>query len=159
METDILFRQKKDSVKQFSAGHYNSTTPLRKWLFYKELKRHYYAKRWKAGSHCGAYELETTGRDGLGTSGHTWHSSSLLLWPYIHGRLEHQSLWSTSVSSAICELRIPQNDLGRRFFLVALNRQPMWDSQDMHAAIVHEYLHGKKKFLLKLQVALSNLIS
>jgi len=30
METDILFRQKKDSVKQFSAGHYNSTTPLRK---------------------------------------------------------------------------------------------------------------------------------
>lgn len=40
----------------------------------------------------GAYELETTGRDGLGTPGHTCLSSSLLLWPYMHGRLEHQSL-------------------------------------------------------------------
>jgi hypothetical protein len=64
---------------------------------------------------------------------------------HVLGCLEHHSLWSTCVSSAICELRIPQKDLGRRFFLVALNSQPMWESQAAHNAIVHEYLRSKSR--------------
>lgn len=37
-------------------------------------------KRQEAGRHYGAYGLETTGRDGLGSSDHTWLSSSLLIY-------------------------------------------------------------------------------
>ena len=51
------------------------------------------------------------------------------------------------VSSEIWEVRIPQKDFGCRFFLSALNSQPMLDSQAAHSAIVHVYLQQKKKNL------------
>ena len=44
-------------------------------------------------------------------------------------------------------MRIPQKDFGCRFFLSALNSQPMLDSQAAHSAIVHVYLQQKKKEL------------
>jgi hypothetical protein len=39
-------------------------------------------------------------------------------------------------------MHIAQKDFGRRFFLSALNSQPMLDSQGEHNAIAHVYLHG-----------------
>jgi hypothetical protein len=43
--------------------------------------------------------------------------------------------------SASCDLRIPQNALGRVSLETAVNRQPICSVQVLHAAITHAYLH------------------
>jgi hypothetical protein len=43
--------------------------------------------------------------------------------------------------SASCDLRIPQNDLGRVSLETAVNRQPICSVQVLHSASTHAYLH------------------
>jgi hypothetical protein len=78
---------------------------------------------WVAASHC--------------HESHTWMIWSDLIWS--------DQTCLDCVSSEIWEVRIPQKDFGCRFFLSALNSQPMLDSQAAHSAIVHVYLQQKKR--------------
>jgi hypothetical protein len=80
METDILFRQQK---KGFS-----KTLQCRALQQYNTPEKVIILQGTLLSLLC----QEITGRDGLGTTGHTWLSSSLLLWPYMDGCLENQSL-------------------------------------------------------------------
>lgn len=45
------------------------------------------------------------------------------------------------VSSTTAALRIPQNDFGRRFLVVAVNSQPIIEPQEAQFATDHAYLH------------------